>query len=112
MASKQARAREFSSKEREKIKRRDQICIFCKLRYHTEHVTWYAQRLTSIMHYIPRSKGGLGIEQNGALGCQVHHDMLDNGHQGRREEMLAIFKKYLQGYYPDWNEDNLIYKKY
>lgn len=112
MASKLARAREFSSKERNKIKQRDKICIFCKMNYHTEHVTWYAQQLTSIMHYIPRSKGGLGIEQNGALGCMVHHEMLDNGNQGRRTEMLDIFRSYLRGHYPDWNEENLIYKKY
>lgn len=68
--------------------------------------------MTSIMHYIPRSAGGLGIEENGALGCLTHHDMMDNGFQGRRKEMLALYKEYMQGIYPDWNEDNLVYKKW
>lgn len=55
-------------------------------------------------------KGGLGIPQNGALGCQYHHEMLDNGNQGKRKEMLEIFKNYLRHFYPDWNENNLVYK--
>lgn len=112
MASKQTRAKEFSPKVRKRIKERDQICIFCKMGYHTEKVTAFSQQMASIMHYIPRSAGGLGIEENGALGCLTHHDMMDNGFQGRRKEMLALYKEYMQGIYPDWNEDDLVYKKW
>lgn len=64
------------------------------------------------MHYIPRSAGGLGIPQNGAIGCQFHHNMLDNGNQGKRKEMLETFKQYLQELYPEWNEDELVYRKW
>lgn len=64
------------------------------------------------MHYIPRSAGGLGIPQNGAIGCQFHHNMLDNGNQGKRKEMLEIFKQYLQELYTEWNEDELVYRKW
>lgn len=38
--------------------------------------------------------------------------MLDNGNMGRREEMLEMFKEYLQEHYPDWNEDELVYSKW
>ena len=68
--------------------------------------------MKSIMHYIPRSKNGLGIAQNGAVGCQYHHNMLDNGNKGNREEMLAIFQNYLKKHYPDWNEKKLVYSKW
>lgn len=62
--SKQARAREFNEASRKIIKERDLYqCIFCHMEYHMEDVTWYGQQLQSIMHYIPRSRGGLGIPQ-------------------------------------------------
>lgn len=110
---KRTRQLEFSTKTRERIKQRDNHrCIFCNLGYHMESTTSLGYGIQSIMHYIPRSKGGLGIEQNGALGCQYHHELLDNGNKGLREEMLGIFKGYLMGFYPDWNEEDLIYKKY
>ena len=111
--SKQARAREFNAASRQIIKERDLYqCIFCRAQYHMEDVTWYGQQLQSIMHYIPRSQGGLGIPQNGALGCQSHHEMLDNGNKGRRNEMLQMFRQYLQDHYPDWSEDALTYSKW
>lgn len=68
--------------------------------------------MKSIMHYIPRSKNGLGIAQNGAVGCQYHHNMLDNGNEGNREEMLAMFRKYLKAHYPNWDEKKLVYSKW
>ena len=111
--SKQARIREFSPKVRELIKTRDRgCCIFCACEYHMEDTNWYGRNMFSIMHYIPRSKNGMGIAKNGALGCQCHHEMLDNGNKGRRAEMLEIFKAYLQRQYPDWSEDDLIYSKW
>lgn len=109
---KSTRAKEFSAKVREVIKQRDsEQCIFCRKKYHVEETTEAGYWL-SIMHYIPRAKGGLGIEQNGAIGCQYHHTLMDNGNKGLREEMLELFKEYLQEHYPDWKEEDLIYKKY
>lgn len=105
--SKQAKAREFSAKVREIIKTRDKGCIFCKLGYRMRPEAGY---MFSIMHYIPRSKNGLGIPQNGAVGCQYHHDLLD--HSDKREEMLEMFREYLEKHYPDWNEKKLIYSKW
>lgn len=84
----------------------------CQMEYRMEEVEWTGQGTLSIMHYIPRSHGGLGIPQNGALGCISHHMMLDNGNKGYREEMLQMFKCYLQDHYPDWSEDALVYSKW
>lgn len=104
---------EFTKRERERIKARDKGCIFCRLNYHMEERkdTYMSQQI-QIMHYIPRSKQGLGIAENGACGCMWHHEMLDNGNKGRREEMLELFRNYLRAHYDDWNEEDLIYKKY
>ncbi len=111
--SKQAKAREFHKKAREEICRRDLgQCIFCKMEYRMEQAEWLEREILSVMHYIPRSSNGLGIPQNGALGCQYHHHMLDNGNNGAREEMLQLFREYLQGHYPDWSEDKLVYSKW
>ena len=111
--SKQAKAREFSHNARKNIIERDNgDCIFCRMSYHLEDLEWNEMSMKSIMHYIPRAQGGPGIEQNGAVGCQGHHHMFDNGAKGRRDEMRGLFKWYLQERYPDWNEDKLKYSKW
>lgn len=112
-SSRAAKAHEFSQKSRKEIFMRDLgQCIFCRLKYHEEEATWLGKEMQSVMHYIPRSRGGLGIPENGAIGCAYHHDMLDNGYRGRREEMLQIFKNYLQSKYPNWDEMTLTYNKW
>lgn len=111
--SKQARAREFSAKARREIKERDNNeCVFCKIGYCMEGANALSLQLKSVMHFVPRAKGGLGIPQNGAVGCQWHHQMMDNGNQGRRKEMLNLFKNYLTKHYKDWDENKLTYNKW
>lgn len=111
--SKQAKAREFSAKARKRIRERDNnTCIFCVRNYNMERATPAGLYMKSIMHYIPRAQNGLGIEENGALGCQYHHEMMDNGNMNRRGEMLGIFRDYLRQQYPDWNEKKLVYSKW
>lgn len=111
--SKQAKAREFTEAERAKIICRDRgECIFCRQRYHMEKANWFALEVKAIMHYIPRAQNGLGIEKNGAVGCQFHHEMMDNGNSGRRAEMLEMFREYLKSRYPGWNEADLVYRKW
>ena len=72
---------------------------------------YYELFIKDIMHYIPKSFGGLGIPQNLALGCRYHHSMLDHANINHREEMQEIFREYLDLLYPDWNENDLYYKK-
>ena len=107
--SKRAKATEFERETRIQILQRDKYqCLFCRLgKYGKSECDW----ITDIMHYINRSAGGLGIEENGVTGCRYHHSLLDNGNKGYRKEMLEDMKKYLQGIYPNWNEDMLYYRK-
>ncbi|MCM1194144.1 MAG: hypothetical protein NC389_17190 [Acetatifactor muris] len=109
---KQTRAREFNSKARKEIYARDMGCIFCRAGYRMDGAVWMDLHTFSVMHYIPRSRGGLGIPQNGALGCQWHHTMMDNGREGRRQEMLQFFREYLRSCYADWDEERLTYNKW
>ena len=109
---KKARKAEFTAKTRRIIENRDEGCIFCKMGYHMEKATWMDTNVLSIMRYSARSRNGLGIEQNGALGCYYHHTMLDNGNKGRRKEMLELFKAYLMQQYEDWKEEDLVYDKW
>lgn len=104
---------EFDSKTRIKIKTRDHgVCIFCEMGYTTEGATGWDLIPVDIMHFVPRSSLGLGIEQNGALGCRYHHNMLDNGNKGHRSDMLKRFENYLRSFYPGWKKEDLVYKKY
>lgn len=111
--SKQAKIREFSPQARREIIQRDNNeCIFCAMNYFVGNGTWFGREIKGIMHYIPRSQNGKGIPRNGAVGCQYHHEMLDNGNKGNRKEMLDIFANYLRSKYSDWNEEELVYSKW
>ena len=60
-------------------------CLFCKLGYHMDKCrSEMLLGIPDIMHYINKSQGGLGIEENGVLGCRYHHGLLDNGNLGLR----------------------------
>lgn len=61
-------------------------------------------------HYIRRSQGGLGIEENVVTLCpECHHDF-DNGF--RREEIGAWLSEYLDKWYPDFPDEKRRYNKY
>lgn len=64
---------------------------------------------SSNAHYIPRSQGGLGIEQNIVTLCPSCHNDYDNGF--KRKEIRQILKDYLSSKYKDWDEKKLIYRK-
>lgn len=110
---KQTKAHQFSKKVQKNIYRRDNgICIFCRENYHMHCKNPMLYELKDVMHYINKSAGGVGVEENGALGCRYHHSLLDNGNKGLRKEMLEVFRQYLKNCYPNWNEAALFYKKY
>lgn len=92
--------------------RDDEQCIFCRRRYHMESKDTMLYGILDVMHYINKSKGGIGVPQNGAIGCRYHHGLLDNGNRGLRGEMLEIFREHLMQQYPEWDEDKLVYKKW
>lgn len=62
-------------------------------------------------HYIKRSQGGLGIEQNIVTLCPSCHYEEDFGKNSK--EYQEKIKEYLQTYYGDnWKEKDLIYSKF
>ena len=99
---------QFSTKARNAIKERDGGCIFCQIGF---KMPKFPLPATDIMHIVSRAQGGLGIEENGVLGCRYHHMMLDNGSGGERDEMMNYIYKYMAGKYPDWNEEKLHHTK-
>ena len=60
-------------------------------------------------HYIPRSKGGLGIEQNIVTLCRPCHDLMDN--TTARESLLRRVKEHLDLWYPNFTDEQRIYHK-
>lgn len=104
---------QFDNQTIKTIAERDNYtCIFCAIGYHMENKDDMGYKIYDIMHYIPKSHLGLGVEQNGAYGCRYHHHLLDNGNKGLRDEMLGIFEEYLKSKYENWDKDKLVYKKY
>lgn len=96
---KRTKACAISKKTKERVYKRDMgACIFCG-----------APGLPEA-HYIPRSHGGLGIEQNIITACRQCHHKLDNSTQ--RQQMLPKAAEHLRRHYPDWNEKDLIYDKW
>lgn len=63
-------------------------------------------------HYIPRSASGLGIEQNIVTLCFEHHEQFDHGDEETMAGIAEVIRSYLQEHYPDWDEEDLYYKKY
>lgn len=100
------RACGFSQKVRDKIKERDKNqCLFCRIYGNSGFPA------TQIMHFVGRAQNGLGVEQNGALGCVKHHQELDNS--SHRNAMLEDFESYLMECYGDeWDKEKLVYSKW
>lgn len=61
-------------------------------------------------HYVRRSHGGMGIEQNIWTGCNICHEKFDS--ESSDGELHSIIKSYLKSWYENWDESQLIYKKY
>lgn len=104
---KDTKARDFSQPVKIAISQRDSIdgwpcCVFCGLAA-PDAIAW------SNAHYIARSQGGLGIEENGLTLCPICHRRYDQ--TSARKEMRPFFREYLSEHYEGWNEEALIYRK-
>lgn len=62
-----------------------------------------------VAHYISRAQGGLGVEQNIVTLCWMCHQTYDQS--PKRVEYRQYIRQYLKQKYPDWNENDLIYRK-
>ena len=60
-------------------------------------------------HFIPRSAGGLGIEENIVTLCCACHADYDGLQRGWMRVAIA---DYLRARYDGWDEKRLVYKKY
>jgi len=97
---KQTKACNISPKVKSKVWERDNHqCILCG----------NPQAMPNA-HYIARSHGGLGIEQNITTLCLKCHNAYDN--TAERPIIKEQIKSYLKSKYPDWDESKLTYSKY
>jgi 5-methylcytosine-specific restriction endonuclease McrA len=62
-----------------------------------------------VAHYIARSHGGLGIEENILTLCGACHRRYDQSTD--RRSMREYFREYLQSKYPEWDETKLFYRR-
>lgn len=106
---KTTKLRQFNEETKKKIWERDNECIFCKLGYYLPNRP--NDNIFDVMHIVNKSQGGLGIEENGIIGCRYHHHLLDNGSKGLREEMIKIISNYMISLYPEWDVGKLKYRK-
>lgn len=91
---------------KDKVWERDEgVCVACRV--------WGATGWQSLpeAHFVPRSKGGLGVEENILTLCRPHHHQFDQGSKNQREKMRNVFRIYLMSKYPEWDESKLIYRR-
>ena len=101
ISSKRAKATQIPMKVKKAVYERDNgLCVVCGKRGLPE------------AHYIPRSAGGLGIEQNIVCLCRECHDKFDFGDGETMAAIAEVIREHLKECYPDWNEDDLYYRKY
>lgn len=99
MKSRRAKACDFTREAKAAIHERDHgLCILC------------GKPGQPNAHFIPRSQGGLGIEENGLTLCWPCHQKYDNS--PARPVLKEVFRGYLMEFYPGWDEKKLYYDKY
>jgi hypothetical protein len=71
------------------------------------------KQMLGVAHiFYPRSKGGLGVKENGVLLCQEHHHALDNGVSDSQAKHIQDYcESYLRSHY-DILTSELVYNKY
>lgn len=101
ISSKRAKACNPSKAVKDRVWERDgHRCVYCNSIYAAPEA-----------HYIPRSRNGLGIEENMLTLCRFCHDAFDNGTAAMRQEIGHYCREYLKAIYPGWNEKDLVYRK-
>ena len=100
MKSKRAKACDITKKVKDRVWERDNHqCIICGSGYGMPN-----------SHFIRRSQGGLGIEENIVTMCFRCHRMYDQG--ADRKAIGEFTENYLKSKYPNWDKSKLIYKKW
>ena len=108
MKTKRAKATDISQADKRKVFERDDgCCVVCGNSYN----------VMPNAHFIPRSKGGLGIEENivtlcGELTPNQCHRRFDFGTAEERKAIGEAIEGYLKSKYPGWDKENLVYRKW
>lgn len=98
MTSKRTKALAIPMSVKRKVYDRDRgRCIFC------------GEVGDPVAHYIARSHGGLGIEENIVAACWKCHLLMDSTTE--RKRMLAQAKEYLDIFYPGFEDTQRIYRR-
>ena len=107
MKSRRARAVDIPAKVKRAVFERDGgRCVLCGC----------SRNVMPNAHFIPRSKGGLGIEENIVTLCTSFtenrcHERFDFGSRAERAEIESRLEEYLRSIYPDWDREGLVYRK-
>jgi 5-methylcytosine-specific restriction endonuclease McrA len=108
MKAERTKALEIPQKVKSKVAKRDSVdgwacCVLCGTPAPT-----YNPIAFSCCHYIARSQGGLGIEENIITLCPKCHREYDNE---KRDDYRPFLRSYLKSQYANFDEDKLVYKK-
>lgn len=99
---KRTQAVAISEEVKMKVWERDKHrCIYCM-----RQIPWQF----SCSHFIKRSQGGLGIEENIVTACPECHRRYDSSWEHRK--MYEYTEKYLRKFYPDLDVNKLKYNKW
>lgn len=99
LKSKRSKACDIPARVKDAVWKRDCCqCIICR-----------SPEAMPNAHYISRAQGGLGIEENIVTLCIKCHERYD--HSSDRQLLKSAIREYLTTKYPNWEEQNLIYKK-
>lgn len=84
---------------REVLKRDNEKCIVCGEKHNLQ-----------ITHYISQTRLGLYIPENLVVLCLKCR--LDCCNAKKHKEHKEFIKNYLKSKYPDWDEKNIVFKKW
>lgn len=101
---------QFSKATKQKIIERDRGCFFCKRGIHMINIDRSDMAILDLMHIVNKSQGGLGVIQNGLIGCRGHHHLMDNSEYG--PEMRRLAKDYMRMLYPGLTDESITYSKW
>lgn len=101
ISGKRAKACAIPKTVKERVWERDlHRCVYCNSVYAFPEA-----------HVVPRSRGGLGIEQNIVTLCRLCHEAYDHGTASMRQEIGSYLRNYLKIFYPGWDENDMKYRK-
>lgn len=106
---KETKATSISDSVRRRVAARDEFdgwpcCIICG-----KPAPYLAPTAFSCAHVIPRSEGGLGVEENIVTLCPRCHMMYDQGID--RRTTAQYIEEYLKSKYPYWDKEKLYYRR-